>query len=501
MKRNQVIIQVAVLFGIITVINLIANKAYFRLDFTADKRYTLSDATRDVIDEVEDVVTIKAYFSEDLPPQLKLIRQDFEEQLIEYENLSQGNIVFEFIDPGVSEIKENEAQQEGITPVTVQVTEKDQVKQQRAYMGAILEMGDKKEVIPMIQMGAGMEYSLTTSLKKLAISNKPKIGLLQGHGEPSLQSLVQLHQQLSILYDVESFRMSDTTEVPAYMKTLVIIDPKDTIPQSHLARLDRFMAGGGSLFMAYSNMGGDLNSGMLNTNPDIGLSGWLHGKGIQLGNQFVVDATCLPIGVQQGPFVMQVQFPYFPVASSFAEHPVVQGLESVVLPVVSTVRYNGDSLAQATELVFTSENSGLQPAPAYIDINYRWTENDFTAGSQPVALAVKGSLGDPGGNAKMVVISNGSFISNGEGQQQQQVHPDNINFASNAIDWLSDETGLVELRTKAVTSRPLEAVEDGTRNFLKYGNLLIPIFLVMVYGFIRRLQYTRKQQRWLQGSY
>ena len=501
MKKNQVIIQVAVLFGIITVINLISNKAYFRLDFTADKRYTLSDATRDVIDEVEDVVTIKAYFSEDLPPQLKLIRQDFEEQLIEYENLSKGNIVFEFIDPSGSEIKENEAQQEGITPVTVQVTEKDQVKQQRAYMGAILEMGEKKEVIPMIQMGAGMEYSLTTSLKKLAISNKPKIGLIQGHGEPPLQSLAQLHQQLSILYDIESYQISDTTEIPGYLKTLAMIDPKDTIPQSHLAKLDRFLSGGGSIFVAYSNMGGDLNSGMLSTNPDIGLSGWLHGKGIQLGNQFVVDATCLPIGVQQGPFVMQVQFPYFPVASSFGDHPVVQGLESVVLPVVSTVRYNGDSLARVTELVHTSEKSGLRPAPAYIDINYQWTENDFTAGSQPVALAVKGAFGDADDNAKMVVISNGSFISNGEGQQQQQVHPDNINFASNAIDWLSDDTGLVELRTKAVTSRPLEAVEDGTRNFLKYGNLLIPIFLVMVYGFVRRFQYTRKQQRWLQGSY
>jgi len=488
----------AVLLGIIVVVNMLSSKLYFRLDFTADKRYTLSDATRDVLEEIEDVITVKAYFSEDLPPQLKLIRQDFEEQLLEYENLSGGNIVFEFINPGESEIKETEAQQEGISPMTVQVTEKDQVKQQRAYMGAVLEMGDRKEVIPVVQMGAGMEYSLTTSLKKLAVVDKPKIGLLQGHGEPPLQALAQLYQQLSILYDVEPLYLNDSTEVPAYLKAIAIIDPKDTIPQTHLARLDGFLSKGGGLFVAYNNMGGDINSGVLNANPDIGLTGWLRGKGVELGTEFVVDANCIPIGVQQGPFMMQVQFPYFPIANAFAEHPTVQGLESMVLPIASTVRFNGDSAARATELIFTSENTGLRPAPAYIDINYQWTEQDFTAGSQPVGLAINNASG-PG--SRLVIVTNGSLATNGEGQQQQQVHPDNVNFVSNSIDWLSDDTGLVELRTKAITSRPLEAVEDGTRNLLKYGNVFIPIIIVILYGFMRKFRYTKKQQQWLQGSY
>ena len=504
MKRQKIITQAAIVLAIIVFINLVAGKLYFRLDFTADKRYTLSEATEDVLEGLEDVISIKVYFSEDIPPQLKVIRQDFEEQLIEYENLAGGNIVYEFIDPNESPQQEQEAQQEGISPLTIQVTEQDQVKQQRAYMGAVLTLGDKRELIPMIQTGTGMEYSLTTSIKKLSVNNKPTIGLLQGHGEPPVNAFPQLMQQLMILYNVEPYTLTDTAAIPRHYTALMMIDPKDTIPSSQLSRLDDYLAASGNLFVAYSNLGGDLNQGMLTSNPDIGLKGWLRSKGIVIGEEFIIDANCLPIGVQEqnGPFMMtrQVQFPYFPVASTFGEHPVSQGIESMILPLVSTVTYQGDTTFKATGLAFSSENTGLRPAPAYFDINYQWTATDFTLGSQPLAMAIEGTIGNNPG-AKIVVAGNGNFITNGEGQQQQQVNPDNINFAANAIDWLADDTGLVELRTRAVTSRPLDAVEDSTRNMLKYGNVFIPILAILLYGFIRRQQYLRKKQQWLQGNF
>ena len=94
--------------------------------------------------------------------------------------------------------------------------------------------------------------------------------------------------------------------------------------------------------------------------------------------------------------------------------------------------------------------------------------------------------------SKMVVFSDGDFAINGKGQQAKQLQPDNVSLMANAIDWLSDDTGLIELRTKGVTSRPLNAnLEDGTKTLIKYLNFLLPIIIIVLFGVIR-LQYKKR---------
>ena len=210
MKGRNVIIQLAIVTGILVVVNLLSSKLYFRGDFTEDQRYTLSTATKDILEDLPEVVTVKAYFSEDLPTQLVSTRQDFEDLLLEYENRSDGYLVYEFLNPNENEQKEQEAQQAGVNPVMVNVREKDQMKQMRAYLGAVIQLGDRKEIIPLIQPGAAMEYALTTAIKKIAIADKPKIGLIQGHGEAPLEEMIELYQQLSVLYQIEPFALSDS---------------------------------------------------------------------------------------------------------------------------------------------------------------------------------------------------------------------------------------------------------------------------------------------------
>jgi len=505
MKRSKVITQLLIFIGILVVINLISEKVFLRLDFTADKQYTLSKATKDVLHEIGDVVTVTAYFTKDMPPQLQKVKKDFENLLIEYENRSNGNVVYEFVNPNENEAEEKKAQEKGISPIMVNVTEKDQVKQMRAYMGAVLQTGEKTEIIPMIQPGAGMEYSLTTSLKKISVTDKPKVAFLQGHGEPSPNASIQVLQQLSVLYDVEPLTITDTTEIPAYYKAVVIIAPTDTIPPNHFAKLDKYLSMGGGIYLAYCNLQSDLQSQYLSELPDIGIKGWLADKGITMNNQYVIDAKSGAVSVrrQVGPFQMnqQIEFPYFPIFSKFSNHPAVQGLEGVIMPFVSSLTYlPKDSSVHISPLIFSSEKSGVASTPVYIDIEKQWTDADFNAPNQVVAVAEEGPLS---GSAKsrLVVIANGSFAVNGEGQQQQQVNPDNISLASNAIDWLSDDTGLIELRTKGVTSRPLEQIDDTERNLYKYGNVVLPILLMIGIALYRRQRYARKRQSWMQGNY
>ncbi|MEM9339126.1 MAG: Gldg family protein [Bacteroidota bacterium] len=503
MKKQTILIQLIVIVAIVIVANLLSNQLYFRLDFTEDKRYTLSDATKDVLNDLNDVITVTAYFSEDLPPQLLNNRKDFEDMLIEYEQRSGGNVVYEFINPNEDQTKEQEVQQKGIGPVMINVTENDRVEQMRAYMGATLQLNDDVEIIPLVQPGAAMEFELTTSIKKLSVADKPKVALLTGHGEATLSSMPQLQQQLSVLYEVEPYTISDTEDIPSFYRAIAWVAPSDTIPAAHFMKLNAYLNGGGKLFIAYATVTGDLQQGLLSKASDIGLVGWLAQKGISIGQDFVIDAQCATVTVtqQQGFFRInsQKEFPYFPRVSNFEDHPLTRGLDEMILTFASTVLPNpGDTTIRTTPLAFTSELSGTVSAPAYVDIQKKWAESDFATGVQSLAIAAEG-FGN--GLGKMVVIGNGDFFINGEGQAARQVAPDHVNFASNAIDWLSDDTGLIDLRTKGITSRPLDSVEDGTKSLIKYGNVFAPIALLLAYAFFRRLRNQRRRQKWMQGNF
>ncbi|MEQ6166373.1 GldG family protein [Ekhidna sp. MALMAid0563] len=502
MKKQTIIIQLLVIIAIVIIGNILSNQLYFRLDFTEDKRYTLSDASKDVLEELDDVITVTAYFSENLPPQLLNNRKDFEDMLVEYEQRSGGNVVYEFVNPNEDQAKEQEVQQKGIGPIMINVRENDRVEQMRAYMGAVLQMDDKKEIIPLIQPGAAMEYELTTSIKKLSIADKPKVALLQGHGEVSISAIPQLRQQLNVLYDVEPYSISETEDIPNFYRAVIIAAPSDTIPQSHFEKLDNYLSNGGNIFVSYSNVQGDLQQGRLTTSPDIGLAGWLENKGIKIGSNFVIDAECTSITVtqRQGYFTInsQKEFPYFPRVSNFADHPMTRGLDELTFTFTSSVvPIAEDSTISITTIASTSPNSGVEPAPSFVDIQRRWSQGDFDMGVQSLAVAAEGI----NGFGKIVVVGNGDFYVNGEGQQARQVQPDHVNFASNAVDWLADDTGLIALRTKGITSRPLESIDDSKKNMLKYGNVFAPIVLLLIYAFIRKMQNQRKKQKWMQGNF
>ena len=391
-------------------------------------------------------------------------------------------------DTNEDEEKEQEAVQAGINPVMIDVREKDQMKQQKAYMGAVVTMGERKEVIPFIQPNAPIEYTLSKAIKKLSVVDKPVVGLLQGHSEPGIGEIIQAYNEMSVLYNVEPITLSDTTTIPERIKAIIIIQPKDTIKQSHLEQLDQFLAKGGKVLVAASRANSNLQnaySSVLNT----GLEKWLKSKGIIVNENLVVDVSCSQIQVVQNmggyQMIRQMQFPYIPIIKNFGSHSISGGLEAVVLPFVSSIDYSGSPNVNYTPIAFSSEKSGSEMLPVYFNIQRNWMESDFRQKKLAVAATFEGKLA---GNtsSKMVVIGCGDFIINGrQGQQQQQLTPDNINLFVNSLDWLADETGLIDLRTKSVTARPIKQLEDATKTFVKLLNFLVPILLAIGYGFYR----------------
>ncbi len=489
--KKTVLTSIILLIGILVLLNVVADKFFLRLDFTEDKRYTLSNASKDILEALENPVTITAYFSENLPPDIAKTRSNFRDLLIEYANLADGNLVYEFVNPNEDEESERKAMQNGISPVVINVREKDQVKQQKAFLGAVVQMGEEKDIIPFLQPGAAMEYALSSAIKKLSLIDKPLIGLLQGHGEPSLTQFRQVYASLSVLYEVEEVVLKDSLESNSLSKyeTIAIISPKDSIPQSHFYQLDNYLAQGKNLFIAFDRV-----EGKLQQNPPMGVSlttgleTWLSQKGLTVENNFIIDAQCGQIQVRQPnfPFPVSMSFPYLPIVSNFAEHPITKGLEAVVMQFASSITFTGDTSLRFTPIVKSSEKSGTQSVPLYFDVSKDWQEQDFPLSNLTIGAVLSGKIqGEQ--NANIILISDGNFPVSAEGQQLQ---PDNVSLMVNAIDWLSDDTGLIELRTKGVSLRPLAQLDDATKAVIKYANFFVPIITIIFYG-IFRMQYNR----------
>ncbi len=496
------ITSILLVIGILLLANFISKRYFFRLDLTEDKQYTLSGASDDILANLAETgnpVTVTAYFSENLPPYVAKTRSDFQDLLVEYANKSKGYLNFEFISPKTEEEKQ-EALQNGIQPVMINVREKDQMKQQQAFMGAVLKMGETQEIMPVIQPGTAMEYALSTNIKKMSVIDKPSIGLLQGHGEPGLQELSQAYEQLSILYSVENIDLNTEESIPVRFKTVAIINPKDSFPTAHFSKLDDYLGRGGNLFVALNAVEGDFQT-QQGTAKTVGLESWLSEKGVLIENSFVVDGRCGTVSVQQkqGFFTMNtpVQFPFLPMISKFTDHPITKGLEQVMFPFASPVKASGKAGLTFTSLALSSEKSGIINPPTFFDVtNKQWTQGDLPMSGIAVAGVLEGNI--VGDNfSRIVAIGDGDFCISGQRGQ----NPDNISLMTNSIDWLSDDTGLIELRTKGITTRPIDELEDGTRSMIKMINFLLPILLIVIYGIFRTQRNKSRRLKRMQMNF
>ncbi len=496
-----------VLIGILILVNLISYKFFYRLDLTSDRQFTLSKATKNILKSLEDPVTVTEYFSKNLPPDIQKTREDFRDLLEEYAGISGGMVEYRFIDPSKDDETQQEALQNGIRPVMINVREKDEIKQQKSFIGATVNLDDRKEIIPFIKPGTAMEYELSTAIKKVAIENKPEIAILSGHGEPGLEKLSQVQQSLSILYNPKLINLKTENEISPKYKVALMIAPKDSFGTSDFQKLDNYLAKGGRLVLAINSVEGDFqhSKGLI---VNTGLEQWLKTKGLNIEHKFVVDQDCGTVSVQQkqGYFTMvtPVKFPYLPIIRNFNDHTITTGIEEVMLTFASPMEFIGDSTVQFTELATTSERSGTVDGNTYFDVvNKKWTLSDFNQPKIPVAGILEGKLaGDT--DSKMVVYSDGDFPISGSGRQKQSKN--NISFLVNAVDWLGDDTGLIALRTKGVVSRPIEQkylTEDasGKRNMIKYLNFLLPILLIILIGIFMMQRRKAVRMRRMQEEY
>ncbi|MGB4268029.1 MAG: GldG family protein, partial [Spirochaetota bacterium] len=154
-----------ILYGVIIVlINLVGITLYFRVDLTKNSVYSLSPISKEVVSSLEEPLTIKIFFNKDLPAPYNAVYRYLHDLMVEYDNAGNRYFNYEFIDV---EKQKDAASDFGIYPVQIREIRNDQVKFRNAFMGLAIIHGDLIEKIDSITEPEGLEYRITTLIKKM----------------------------------------------------------------------------------------------------------------------------------------------------------------------------------------------------------------------------------------------------------------------------------------------------------------------------------------------
>lgn len=496
-KKIQRVVRIALVAGILIVLNFISIRLFGRLDLTSQGVYTLSDASKKLVGSLDDRVTVKAYFTEELPSPYNNNRRAVLDILNEYKAYAKGNLQYEFINPQ-GEKGEQEVQQQGIAPVQVQVVNEDKLEVKRGYMGLLMLYEDRKEVLPVVQNLSSLEYDISSSLKRLTTRTKKKIGYTTGHGEADISNMRQAYQVLAQQYELTPVDLSKGEPVPGDIAVLLVVAPASRFQDSARYQLDQHLMRGGKIAFLLNRVAANLQMRM-GQPLDVGLDDMLQQYGVRVNPDLIRDAQCANISVmqQQGGFTFQSQvpFPYIPIASSFsANNSIVKDLQGVVFHFVSSIDTGGAAVKglKSEVLVRSSKRSGRQTGFFMIDPFQRYTPADLAESGIPLATIVDGSFKSyyvgkqpaatvaASPETRIIVVGDGDFM-----KDEFLGNRGNLTFFANLIDYLADDAGLITIRSKNVATPPLEQISDGTKQFLKYANLLGPPVLIIVYGLFR----------------
>ena len=518
---------VAIIFGILVLINFLSTRRFIRADLTEDKRYTISKATKNVLDTLDDIVTITAYFST-TPAEVAQIRRDVRDVLDEYNAFSK-KLQIDYVNPAdFDDGQKQELRFKGIPEVQINVVKKDKAEIANVYMGISIGYSGKEEILPVVRSTANLEYELTSTILKVTTKEAKTVGFLTGHGEFDIND--QNHQQFRQLldknaqgqYNLTSVSLQDGKAVEASVATLVIAGVTQPLTEREKYEIDQFiMRGGRAVFLVDPIQ---LQPGTLQAAPlSTGLNDLLEHYGVKLGNNLLLDRRFHDSARFQQGFMTVIQpYPYFVkiVKPNFStENTITNQLEVVTLPWTSSLEITAKEGITATPLAKTSEfgqsmqgyynlmpNSPIPDAelqPYIVAAALEGKFKSFYAGKEIPSVATDVAVEEsespaPIENAEARATKTESeqtqIVVVGTAQFLTQLRPDGVNFFLNTVDWLTLGDALIGIRSHAITDRPLREVSEIEKNFIRYlCTIGIPL-LVVIFGLFRYILKRRAKQ-------
>jgi gliding-associated putative ABC transporter substrate-binding component GldG len=528
-KKLESFILIVATIGSLVLLNILASNHFFRFH-----KYPLGQATIDALAQLKDPVTIRAYFTKELPPQLAAVSDQVRDVLDDYYANSKGKFRYEFIDPTSEETEEDKQKKKdlkqdifgrvmrektsveqelemlGILPFGIRVNSGDKIEEQQVYMGLSIHHGDKKEVIPAIQRTHNLEYELTSLIRKVSREQAPKIAMLTGHENPDIQKDMKgVNSVLQKNYEVSTIDLTKEEKIADDVDAILIVGPKIPFAEKEIKAIDDFIMSGRSAAFLLGPVAPEMQT--LQPNPtDHGLTDLLKTYGAEIQPSLVLDVECAPISVarQQGPFQInqRVQYPFIPLPKSLdPEHPLTRGLARVAFPFTGPVEIQKQSGGdvEAEILVETSQQSWTVNSPFNLDPTHQWTRDEVGELSpKPLVATLSGAIpsyfsGGSGDdkqkkkaeNARLLVVNGHAFVLD------QFMSPTNQAFVLNLLDWMVMDDAMLAIRSRGLEAAPLDELSDASRKAVKYANIVGLPLAFIAFGIIRwRLREARRRR-------
>lgn len=465
--KRQNIFQFLLLLSIVVFANIAGQFLFTRFDLTSEKRYTLSQNTKDLIRGLDDVVYFRVYLEGDLPAQYKRLRNETKTMLNEFRSYAKNNIQFEFID--ITEGKDRastyqiteELSAKGIQPIIDYDGTGSEMSQRIIIPGAIVSYREREVPIQLLVTSIGpesgnkdaiinnsiqaLEFKLADAIRKLTMTYKPRIAFVDGQYELKPVQTAEAEMLFSEYYIVEHVVIDGKLDALKKYQGIVIAKPDSAFTDKDKFIIDQFIMNGGKVLWLIDAVYAELDS--LRNTPEtvaysktLNLEDMLFKYGARINTDLLMDVNGAPIPILTGMIGDQPEFKYFswyyfPMIFSNQKHPIVKNINPVRLEFASSIDTVGGSGIKKTVLLTTSPNTRKMNTPVTISLSAIEQEPDkklFNKRNVPVAVLLEGEFESVYFNrlppeiyenrdinyksksvpTKMIVVSDGDVIKN-----------------------------------------------------------------------------------------
>ena len=423
-KRIPGFLQILLILGIILFINILSQYFNTYLDFTEEKRFTLTEPTKKLIKDVKNVVYIQVLLEGNFPSGFKRLQQSTKEILDQF-NSENGYIEYEFENPNegtvdVINARRKSYSEEGLIPTNLMVRSGSENKEQLIYPYAIVKLGDRKISVNLLENAPDLdqesnlsnsisllEYKLATAIQKVHYPEKKNILFTTGHGELAREQTKSLVSLLNSSYNLAWINLDSTFIIKPEIDLLIIARPIIPFTEKNKFVLDQYVMNGGKIIWLVDGLKMSLDS--LSTRNefipeplDLNLTDYFFKNGIRINSNLVLDLECSRIPQVIGrtgdkPQIELFPWYYHPLIAPRSNHPIVSNIDRISLEFPSTI----DTLKTKTDikktiLLQSSQYSRYQTSPMKVGfemMRYKPDPDKFNRPNLPIGILLEGTFG------------------------------------------------------------------------------------------------------------
>jgi ABC-2 type transport system permease protein len=528
------------------VLNLINQSFYKRFDLTQDKRYTLSETTNTILSKLDKRFFITVYLEGDFPSEFRRLQVETRQYL---EELAAKNslIKIHFENP---DNQREDLIKKGMIPSQLTVEEDGKLSEAIIFPWAEINYGEQTKIVSLLPNAIvasqeeqlqkaieNLEYSFSNAINSITQKQQKRIAFLNGNGQLKDIYLISFLSKVSQKYKLAKFTLDSVAKNP--QKTLqdlnsfdlaIIARPTQRFTAEEKFTLDQFIANGGKTLWMLDNVQADQDSLFSNQKilaypRDLNLTDLLFSYGVRINNSLVKDLYAAKIALATGKVGNQTQFQnldwlYHPLVNGNPNHAITKNVSPVRLQFANQIDILKNNIKK-TPLLMSSPLTQKIGTPAIIELQSiaeEPIEDEYVSGNQLFAVLLEGNFNsayknrvkpfesslykENSTNNKMIVISDGDVaknqilkgkptdLSRDKWTNQQFGNKD---FLLNAVDYLLDDTGLIELRNKTLKINILDKQKAfKERFFWQFINIVLPLLLLFTFGVV--FNYLRKRK-------